>query len=374
MLVVGIVVGAMVFITAILCASIVGTAYDHQSVDVRLQNHPSLIVARELEHEEWFRNTIKSCLPVQNPKCKSFFPDADGEKKQRIAVLTPPGEASFSLYNKIEAIQYQHNHRIDKVGPFIDAFTRTSVPPYGYGKTHGLTKIVRLVPRPLVLEVTDALHSLLEPEETHKGITIHDLKAGLRMILRYHCRLSAVAAHTAMLSIDYKELEIDSAGVSRKLHSFLVPDDKLKDAGDEDDKMFEFVADDDPSGLFDAQMAYGVSAASVRRFVVVTSHRFEFLQTQMLTFIGASTKTNIHKLLDEVLVDELTKSKNLTIWPCPSFWSVGEEPLPLHISPLLQRLANELSPDCHNDSFAQRWVERDKCEAEGDGQCIGSKI
>lgn len=91
-------------------------------------------------------------------------------------------------------------------------------------------------------------------------------------------------------------------------------------------------------------------------------------QAQMLSYVEQAARTDVHHVLGQVLSEELRSSKNLTVWPCPSFWTVGDDPEPLVLSPIVQRLAKALSPDC-NDPLAQCWVERDKCEARGVGAC-----
>lgn len=269
----------------------------------------------ELEHEDAFLATITSCLP-DNKKCKQFLPTIDGRPVPRVAVISPPG--SNALVHRIQSI---HDTQV---------IIRTHVPPYGYGKTHGLTKVIRIIPQPLVLQVTDALQSLLQHGETHSIITLDDLKAALRQILRFHCRISHLAAHTALLSVNTTD---DMA--SSSLYSFLGVQPPPQQEEEDDD--------DDHESLYEAHAAYG---------------------TQILTHVQEVSRVNVMAVLDQVLLDELKLSKNLTIWPCPSFWSVA----PIIISPLVQRLAKALSPDCE-DPYAKCWVERDKCEAAGDAVC-----
>jgi hypothetical protein len=223
----------------------------------------------------------------------------------------------------------------------IEVIETSHVPPYGYGKTHGLTKVLRLVPEPLVLEVTDTLQYLLRPGES---VTLADIRAGLRQIMRFHCRLSHLAAHTAILSVSYTEMLTEPADVKEKLQAFLVPKDVQEKAGAEDDLV---TPDDDQNGLFEAQEAYG---------------------TQILSRIQQVSKVDVNKILDEVLLEELKQTKNLTMWPCQPFWTSGEAADPTKLSPLVQRLAKALSPHC-DDPCANCFVDRDKCEARGDGLC-----
>jgi hypothetical protein len=287
---------------------------------------PSYAEVTELEHEEAFRATIQQCLPP-NPKCKQFV--LPGSNKRRVAVIAPPGD--LIAKERLQAMAQSHDD--------LELIFRTHVPPYGYGKTHGLTQVIRFIPQPLLLEVTDALQSLLQKGETHAIITLSDLKAGLRQILRFHCRLSHLAAHTALLSVAATEDE----EISSVLQSFLFPDEKPLEPNDNND--------DDPDALYQLHAADG---------------------TQILTHVQSLSRVNVLKVLDQVLLDELQRTNNLTIWPCPSFWSAGDGPDPTNMSPLVQCLAQALSPDCE-DPYAKCWVERDKCEAAGDARCVKNK-
>ena len=78
--------------------------------------------------------------------------------------------------------------------------------------------------------------------------------------------------------------------------------------------------------------------------------------------------SDILKILDAVLLDEMKISKNLTAWPCESFWTVGEPDNRLEISPIIRSISKAMSPNCdapHTSCF----VKRDKCEFNGDGKC-----
>ena len=308
-----------------------------------------------LDHEEMFQQTIKNCLPAKDAKCKQFIPDnsktapGDIKKVQRVAMIGPPGDITYSLRKHVEKIVEQHNKRRNKIDLDIEFIDTTHVPPYGYGKTHGWTKIIRLVPQPLVLEVTDALHALLQPGETYTGITLSDIKAGLRQIIRYHCRLSHIAAHTAILSVPYDDVLMEPDDTLKQLHAFLIPNDKQENDNADDDLQLEM--DDDGNGLFESQEEAG---------------------TQLLSYIQAEYRQDVNAVLDKVLLEELGTTKNLTAWPCQSFWTVGGDDDPSTLSPLIQRLAKALSPDC-NDPFVNCWVKRDKCEAVGDGPCKDQK-
>jgi hypothetical protein len=74
------------------------------------------------------------------------------------------------------------------------------------------------------------------------------------------------------------------------------------------------------------------------------------------------------QVLDDVLLDEMRISKNLTAWPCESFWTVGEPKNRLELSPIIKRISQDMSPNC-SAPFTSCFVKRDKCEFDGDGKC-----
>jgi len=373
------------------------------------ENNGTVVVVEvaDLEHEDWFRATIKSCVPSSpESKCKKvhILEDGSGEEGnppvQRVAVISPPGELATALANQVDdAVSSQHKRRRREeklpkeqqqrqhLDPDIDLIVRSSVPPYGYGKSHGLSKIIRLVPRPVLLQVADALSGSLLPDESVRDVTLEDVKAALRQILRFHCRLSAVAAHTPVLSIDLTDLLADRSGgqqqqqqnqnqkqsVIERIESFLMPNEVAERDGKNqgDDLAMEYVPDDD-SDLFETQEAFGTQLLTHVQSTLSSATSKRLLE-----------KRNLLRVLDDVLVDEIRASKNMTIWPCPSFWTVGEEPEPLRLSPIVQRIAKALSPECgppapqdsnsNNNLKVSCFVARDVCESKGDGVCNNNK-
>lgn len=256
--------------------------------------------------------------------------------------------------------------------------------PYGYGKTHGYTRIIRIVPQPLLLGATDTLKAALQssPSLSLSDVTLNDLKAALRQQIRYHCRLNHIAAHTAMWTIGVEDVEemgttwlVETAqnffGLDIGQDGFLdkvyakyegaAPDDDddksnqgHREAGEEDD-------DDDDIGEahFDHMVAEGSRVMS--------------LVQKQANAIGKEAKAkydtnDIFKILDDVLLDEMRISKNLTAWPCESFWSVGEPENRLEISPVIQSISRAMSPNC-TAPYTSCFVKKDKCEAKGDGKC-----
>jgi hypothetical protein len=79
-------------------------------------------------------------------------------------------------------------------------------------------------------------------------------------------------------------------------------------------------------------------------------------------------RQNLLQILDDVLLDEMRISKNLTAWPCESFWKVGDPKNRLELSLVLQRISQAMSPNC-TAPFTSCFVKRDQCEYAGDGKC-----
>ena len=73
----------------------------------------------------------------------------------------------------------------------------------------------------------------------------------------------------------------------------------------------------------------------------------------------------------------MKQTKNLSTWPCLSFWTVGSDGNGNtnnnnigNMSPMIQHLAKQLSPNC-DAPFTKCFVARDVCEYHGDGICNG---
>lgn len=340
--------------------------------------HPVEMVDSELlANEQMFLDTMKSCVPgskqlKKNQKCGEYVPENNGNQ-QRIALLVPPGEMSNMIWKWVSGVVKQHEETLMAKG---DAhhhpieFIRTShVPPYGYGKTHGLTKVIRLVPKPLVMGVADALQQIIvnseshhdlpgEPELHQKDITLIDLKAVLRQFMRFHCRLSKLAAHTAIMNIDLNDFMDNLDEMTQKLYEF------LKFTGDaQTEKQIE----EDKYGGGDGQYGAGGMGGGMEDVNMLSSD-MSFVKS-ILTRIQADNKDiKVLHVLDEVMRDELWKTKNLTNWPCESFWTVGEAHARMDLSHFAVKIARNFSPNC-TAPFANCWVPRDTCEANGDGEC-----
>jgi hypothetical protein len=89
----------------------------------------------------------------------------------------------------------------------LEIVPTTHIAPYGYGKTHGYTRLIRIVPQPLLVGTTDTLIAAIKEVDDNeaKHVTLDDIKASLRQQIRYHCRLNHISAHTALWTLGKAE-------------------------------------------------------------------------------------------------------------------------------------------------------------------------
>ncbi|KAL3906490.1 MAG: hypothetical protein SGARI_003985 [Bacillariaceae sp.] len=221
------------------------------------------------------------------------------------------------------------------------------MPPYGYGKTHGYSRLIRVVPQPLLVGATDSLLAAskeMESSGEKQPLTLDDMKGSLRQQIRYHCRLNHVSAHTALWTLgleDVAEMQTDELefldlerGDETVVEAILAEEMK--------------VDNENAISKLDHLYAKGAMVLSL-------------LQTK-------NEGAEILQILDQVLLDEMRISKNLTAWPCESFWTVGEPKNRLETSPILKRISQAMSPNC-SAPFTSCFVKRDKCEYADDGKC-----
>jgi hypothetical protein len=281
----------------------------------------------DLQHEGFYA-TLQSCLNLTT-KCKKFVPPTS--QKQRIAVLRPPGALGFVFDKFVQEVIRLHEHQAS----VLEVITTSHVPPYGYGKSHGYTKIIRLASLPLRLAVADLVREQASREEE---IQLADVLQGTRQLVRWHCRLSHVAAHTALYTLTLENLLEDPWEQEYQLRVFL----NLTTNG-EDSKEDSHVDEDELAGSMDE---------IVRRATLLLMRLDRLLW---------HTHNKIEDLIDEAINDELAQTHNLHDWPCKSFY----ESL---MSPVSKRIAQAFAPNC-SSPFTSCFVPRDFCEEQGDVVC-----
>jgi hypothetical protein len=266
-------------------------------------------------------------------------------------VLTPPGLAQQLLDRTVRAVaSYYNRNQRDPSDLDIEVVTTTHVPPYGNGTTHGWTKIIRFVPQPLLLQVTDALHGILvENVESFRLISMEDIRAALRQVLYFHCRINQAATQTALLSLRMDDVFREPLESAKQIHEFLTTSSSVHAGGIVWDD-HEMPNDDDQELIFEKMQSWG---------------------SLLLTQLEASYGIDMHDALDKVLLEEFQKTQNFSSLLCPSFWRAGESDKPLRMSLFTLRLAHQMSPHCSDskDDYAVCIVERDWCESNGDPIC-----
>lgn len=344
----------------------------------------------KLPNEGDFETTMKDCPHNENiKKCKQFLPSNKKHPfRQRIAILSTPGEIGdvfFDILTRALELYYDHDPKV--MEDHVELIHTSHVPPYGYGKTHGFTKIIRLVQHPVLGEAFEALRkvSKMAKEDVghNEGIAIqhsfadlmdmasnrhNHLSNALRQVVRWHCRLSHVAAHTLMHNVHQYSAESTSnqylkglsSGISfvvRVIRADVGKPTKISGLDfklvDKMKRVDEFIRDD------------------VMEQVQKRNHEALHISEEESKSLFEAVNAKI-KEYEEVLQKELGSTKQLSKWPCNSFWwlegkQVEERDGDGNVN-LSSLLAKELSPDC-NAEYNQCFVPRDLCESAGDGKC-----
>ena len=313
-----------------------------------------------LEEEGIFHDTFKSCVSsfTTNKNKKNKCGEYTNSTVQRIGVLAPPGAVAQRLVQLIQDMAAIHAKRALRTDYVLEVIGSSHVPPYGYGKTHGYTKLVRLQWHSLIAEVASTLLYLRDdgdktiPTTSKTTSTREEWNQVLRQVVRFHCRLSHVAAHTALLTIDTDTLQTHPDSVVQELVRFLLPHEDGMDS------------------LVQPLLRHSSSSSENHEDLVSFDELFQTLAQQtshLLEPEPKDDKPSLDQELNQVLHQELVQTNNLAAWPCPSFWTAASNP-EAKLTPRTTALAQALSPNC-SDPWVTCFVLRDKCEAQGDALC-----
>jgi hypothetical protein len=300
-----------------------------------------------LSHENLFHQTIKQCVPYHDDddnnnkskiihhhkkKCAEYIPTHIETKQpmQRIALVAIPSEISNIMSHHIRIIIDEYNRNLTtkmtssstsstSLPLRIDFIQTSHIPPHGYGKTHGLTKIIRIVCQPIYIQVWDVFYTLLLQTDDDKDhlfppittkpimISIDDVKAIFQLILRYHCRLSHIAAHTAILVIPFHEYWNHPQHILRKLHEFIhhttttttTLSSSSSSTNDHDDWL--------------TNIHRNISHMYHHDHHIRSNHLFD-----QLSIIGYdhTIKDQLIQEIDKILQYEIQISNHFTKWPC----------------------------------------------------------
>ena len=308
----------------------------------------------KLSNENEYTKTLKYCTDTQ--KCGSHKVAINGNQIQRIAIISPPSIVTESIASilKLALLSYYDND-VNALNSNIEIIPTTHVPPYGYGKNHGYSKIIRVMNNPLLSDVIGSLkevssNTIIEPSSRQNLF-----EQSLRQIIRFHCRLSHVAAHTTMYNLD-----LSSTDLLKELESIL----KLILDNSENVSL----TDTTDLELHKQRMVnalQGIKSSYDTLLVPLLSKNSEYI----LQGAALLDRRGID-MLSNVLSDELDSTNNLKKWPCPSFWDVAKDSVGDNygVGTVSKELANLLAPRC-SDPHTTCSVKRDRCEEKGDVQC-----
>jgi hypothetical protein len=170
----------------------------------------------------------------------------------------------------------------------------------------------------------------------------------MRQVIRFHCRISHVAAHTAVFNVN----------VTFTLEHMMEVVEKV-------------TANPQDGSLLHPTQQQQQQQQQQQRMANVKSYLMEALPSLM------TTTTRVHKdrmlrrvtdkdmeALENTLQEELDTTNGLKKWPCQSFWDIRN----IEMDDTLRKMASNLSPDC-DAPFTKCVVARDRCEMNGHASC-----
>ena len=306
-----------------------------------------------LEHEHAFIRTLKSCTD------ESCFHSPDGNGNYRIAIMAPPGaigDTFYALLNTALDSIYDPVESPDERKK-IQLIRTTHVPPYGYGRNHGWTKIIRILATPLPVAITDVMMTYGEIKNSHGQSALKEdrkralleteriqstAEAIMRQIVRFQSRLTHVAAHTSLLTMDISSMELDYAEAFSNVIYFILHDN-------EGNLMVQTKAPNTNVKIKMDDFSEAIYNADTRSSELISE----------LWQVG---------ILEDILKEEMLSTNNLKDWPSLSFWDMtsfqikDEESIPF-------KVAKAMVPDCENE-HVKCTIGKDLCEIKGDAKCI----
>lgn len=302
-----------------------------------------------LINENRFINTLKSCPDVK--KCGHHKVSTNNDKNkiqmvQRVAIISPPSVTYDMLVSTIEsALLVYYNFDSKTMDTEIEVISTSHVPPYGYGSNHGYTKIIRVISGSLLVDMMSWW-----VKTSNGSWDIETLQQALMLIIRWHCRLSHVAAHTTMYN-----LNISSNNILQEVKN-----------------VFKLIVDDPEQELSDATEKRLKEERLQKAYRTIEDSNFDLLVPSLLTDTNKEIHklfldSDNHKILSQVLLKELEATNDLKKWPCLSFWDTSSNDNK-NIAPFAKQLAQQFIPDC-SAPFTKCGVKRDRCEVKGDAEC-----
>jgi len=299
-------------------------------------------------------------------------------QKPRIGIMIPPGIISHSFATWIEKVLERTG---DEVHMEIEILVTSHVPVYGYGKSHGYTKLIRFVTLPMSLAALDAyLWSVVSISDSgDMGLDAvmelvrqnlaHPPSAdfigrALQLVMRWHCRMSHVSAHTAMLTLTLEDVINDPSITLASVLGFVW----------REDWEWEGHGNHHPTQRPPPQRGWKHEAEEL-----VRNHESGSLLQTMLdqaSLVVRETTSSagglaFRKAIQGAFASEMKRSSGMTSWPCPSFWEGVESGSDKDNEVrALQHVAGEMVPNCSDDDpFVRCTINKDRCEVKHDAKC-----
>ena len=317
------------------------TTLKHQSEEALqlLDNGKIRPMSSDSERLSKYRSIIsKECFPgrddaqgeinpttKKNRECLRFVPK---DSKPRIGILITPGFIANALGSWIKtALVYLSGLS----GNEIEIVITHHVPKYGYGKSHGWSKLIRVNTESLTLMDTflyeklresseEATVEVLERSNSFKTIPIPtkpELQSMLKLLLRWQCRISHVTAHTSLISISLHGILKDPVKVIEKIYQFVFENNwewggKTAMPWKDIDPMNEAM------NFIDSEKTHTPDSSYLRRAI----EEVVLIRGVAEDFLGNLNGNTTHlDNIEAAFNEEMKLSKDLTIWPCPSFWA-----------------------------------------------------
>lgn len=368
----------------------------------------------------------KECIPGRDDTGKEINPtthrkreclrhvplvgkDDKGRQRPRIGIMINPGYISIAVAKWISQALQKTGDSIHNMK--IDILVTSHVPVYGYGKSHGYSKLIRLAILPLPLAMIDAyyysMNELLihdNDEISNNGnnevvsFAIQNLDVILdeskvrntakptaltvekitQLLLRWHCRLSHVAAHTAELTLTLDNLLRHPTDTLDTILAFVWRQDW--EWGEQNDNQ-KHTREGDPPKVWKSD-AEAFVASDVGSLQPLLSQLSILLQDDGVLLSSSTDTTFVGETLRQSFAKEMINSNNLSIWPCTSFWdgvevnNIGGNNENKYNNyedksrAAVYKIANEMTPNCRDgDLYAHCTVNKDRCEVKKEAKC-----
>jgi hypothetical protein len=313
----------------------------------------------------------KECLPGRddakgeinptthkNRECLRYVPK--NNSKPRVGIMMTPGFVSERLGLWVSHALKEMSQRS---GNEVEILLTSHVPVYGYGKSHGYSKLIRIT-LPLPLTLGDAF--LYEKSDSSSGgdrmlgkigsPTKSELETLLKLIMRWQCRLSHVSAHTSMITVDYNNVLEDPMAAIQKILKFVFSNDWEWDGGGK--KAWKEINSEQE---LNAIIASEISS-DAKSYLDLMLDETKLIQEEVSKKFQTVTADafSVPSIIQNAFEEEMNQSKDMTVWPCPSFW-FGVDKL---------KFNSLVVPECRDGHpWIKCTINRDKCEVKEDPEC-----